>query len=151
MQEHIWFQFKADGNGYELPLYEVVSAVVFLSEKGYIPKNNQEWIDDVCDRYPYFKDNAYPITKQNQLTLSDNVIVSEEPEDDGEFVFFIAKAKHNQFKIGLHLILEMLLLAEQEGLVPRLDYTKFWQYIKDIYYNYFKTKGYHKLLCTDLK
>lgn len=151
MQEHIWFQFKADGNGCQLPLYEVVSAVVFSSEKGYIPKINQEWIDDVCDRYPYFKDNAYPITKQNQLTLSDNVIVSEEPEDDGEFVFFIAKAKHNQFKIGLHLILEMLLLAEQEGLVPRLDYTKFWQYIKDIYYNYFKTKGYHKLLCTDLK
>lgn len=149
--EYIWFQLMHGNKIYELNLYEIICAIISASDNHVIPEIPQPWIDDVCIRYPILEEvEEFPIVKDNQLILKD-AFVNEEEDDDGEIVYMTAIGNDTQFCIGLHLLLQMILIAEKEGFVPELDYLDFWQHIESMYYNYFETKGYHEIICTDLK
>ena len=149
-QEYIWYQISYNNKVYLLSFYDVISCLFFATNYALIPKLDNKWISDLKEKYQYvFLDVDTTPKENNQIFLKENVNLYDIPNDSGEFCYFIS-AKEN-IMIGLHDILKMVNISEKEGILPQLGYTDFWQFVPDIYYNYFKREGYHNVICTDLK
>lgn len=149
--DYIWFQIEYNSKRYELNLFDVISAIIFVSEKGYIPKIPKSWIADVCKQYPYLEADDFPILKDNQVALTE-VIALNVPDDDAEYFYFVAEANDTKFEIPLHLLLQLLLELEKAKFTPKLDYYSFWEDIEDMYYNYFEWEGTQEsIICANLR